>query len=134
MLCPNPQCPRSFGKFVSEPLGHPPQPRWVIEWTADFAHGWPVLQALLENAEGPMTRRDIFRSWPDSATAPAKLTLWKWLSKAVRERQVLQHRSGTREEPYQYSLPGMFEKWQSNFLAEFSWSLEKDAQCAEPPP
>jgi hypothetical protein len=76
----------------------------------DFEHGWPVLLALLGEAEGPMTWRDIFRAWPDTAALPARSTLWKWLNRAVREGHVLQHGSGNRKEPYQYSLPGMVEK------------------------
>src|SRR5439155_6165573 len=126
---------RAYSRYAATP------PSWVIEWTADggdylglgpsaepdFAHGWPVLQALLENAEGPMTRRDIFRSWPDSSPSPAKLTLWKWLSRAVREGQVLQQGSGRTNEPYQYYLPGMMEKLHAKFLADFARRLERDA-------
>jgi hypothetical protein len=69
-----------------------------------FAHDWPVLRALLQSAEGPMTRQASFRAWPESAAAPAKPTSWKWLSRAVREGHVPQHGEGTRKEPYQYSL------------------------------
>src|SRR5258708_4439386 len=123
-------CPRSGGRATSPPPPEPP--RWrrgpfragVGERRrragcggaaagvrrAGLPHGWPVLQALLENAEGPLTRRAIFRAWPDSAAAPARLTLWKWLSRAVREGHVLQHGRGSRKEPYRYSLPGMVEK------------------------
>jgi len=133
---------RAYSRYAATPQ------HWLIEWTADgsdytarglsaepqFADGWPVLEALLENAEGPMTRQALFRAWPESMTAPTKMTLWKWLRRAVREGQVLQHGSGSRVEPYQYSLPGMFEKWQSNFLADFTRSLESDAERAEPSP
>ena len=132
---------RAFSRYAATP------PNWVIEWTADgadylalgpstepdYAHGWPVLQALLANADGPMTRRDIHRSWPDTGPVPARLTLWKWLGQAVREGQVLQHGSGTRKEPYQYSLPGMVDKWQAKFIAEFTRRLERDAARAAPP-
>jgi hypothetical protein len=60
---------RAYSRYAATP------PSWVIEWTADgadyralgpsaepdFAHGWPVLQALLGDAESPMTRRALFR-------------------------------------------------------------------------
>jgi hypothetical protein len=95
---------------------------------------WPVLQALLANAEGTMTRRAIFRAWPESAPAPAKMTLWKWLGRAVKEGQVLRYGSGTRKGPYMYSLPGMIEKWHADFLAEFTRSLDRDEERANPPP
>jgi hypothetical protein len=132
---------RAYSRYAATP------PSWVIEWTADgadyralgpsaepdFAHGWPVLLTLLGDAESPMTRRALSRAWPDSAAAPARLTLWKWLSRAVREGQVLQHGRGTRKEPYHYSLPGMLEKWQANLLADFTRRLERDVERAEPP-
>jgi hypothetical protein len=60
---------RAFSRYAATP------PTWVIEWTADgadyealgpsaeldFARGWPVLQSLLANAEGPLTRRTLLR-------------------------------------------------------------------------
>jgi hypothetical protein len=133
---------QAYSRYAATP------PEWVIEWSADgtdylglgpsaepdFAHGWPVLQTVLANAEGLMTRRDICRAWPDSAAAPAKMTLWKWLSRAVKEGQVLQHGSGTRRDPYKYSLPGMVEKWHANFVAEFMRSLERNEGHAGRPP
>jgi hypothetical protein len=133
---------RAYSRYAATP------PEWVIEWSADgadylglgpsaepdFAAGWPVLRELLANAKGLMTRRAIFRAWPASAAAPAKMTLWKWLSRAVKEGHVLQHGSGTRRDPYQYSLPGMVEKWHAVFVAEFMRDLERDPGHAEPPP
>jgi hypothetical protein len=132
---------RAFSRYAATP------PSWVLEWTADgtdylglgpsaepdFARGWPVLQALLENADKPLTRQALFRSWPESAAAPSKLTLWKWLGRGVKDGRVLQQGSGSRKEPYRYCLPGMVEKWQANFLADFTRSLERNAERAGPP-
>ena len=73
------------------------------------------------------------RAWPASAAAPARLTLWKWLGRAVREGHVLQQGCGSRKEPYRYLLPGMVEKWQANFTADFIRRLERDAERGEPP-
>jgi hypothetical protein len=117
-------------------------PTWVIEWTADgadylglgssaepdFARGWVVLKELLENATGPLKRRDIFRNWPDTAAIPAKQTLWKWLDQLVKEGRVLRNGLGTSQEPYKYHLPGTIEKWQANFLAEFMRQTEEQKQ------
>src|SRR5262249_54402817 len=114
-------------------------PDWVIEWTADgtdyrplgptaepdYAQGWPVVRALLEKADAPRTRRALLREWPDSAATPAALTLWKWLTRAGREGHVLQHGTGTSKDPYRYSLPGMIEKWQADFIADFTRNLEQ---------
>jgi hypothetical protein len=59
--------------------------------------------------------------------APAKLTLWKWLGRAVEEGRVLQEGLGTRKEPYVYLLPGMVEKWQENAIAALMKRLERNA-------
>ena len=55
---------------------------------------------------------------------PARLTLWRWLDRVVKERLVLQDGLGTRREPYRYRLPGMVEKLQADFLASFTQQLE----------
>jgi hypothetical protein len=41
--------------------------------------------------------------------------------------------NGSRKEPCQYSLPGMQEKWQANFVADFNRMLEQNARCTTPP-
>jgi hypothetical protein len=114
---------------------------WVIEWTADgtdyvalgpsaepnYEHGWPLLQGILAGAEASLTRGEIHRRWPDPGVVPAKLTLWRWLDRAVKEGRVLQDGLGTRKDPYRYWLPGMVEKWQANFLTSFMKQLETGA-------
>jgi hypothetical protein len=131
---------RGYSRYAATP------PNWAIEWTADgadylglgpsaepdFEHGWPVLRALLENADGPMTRREILRAWPDSAAAPATQTFWRWLNRAVSERLVERHGLGTRREPHKYHLPGMIEKWQEKFLESFMRDLKRDADRLPP--
>jgi hypothetical protein len=118
---------RSFSRHPTTP------PSLVIEWTPDgadyqslgtsveldYERGWPLLHAILDDSEGPLTRRDVLRRWPESAWAPSKLTLWKWLSRAVQEGRVLQDGRGTRRDPFRYQLPGMLEKWQQKLLARF---------------
>jgi hypothetical protein len=125
---------RAFSRHAATP------PSRVIEWTADgsdyrslgtsaeldYEHGWPLVQAILEQSEGSLTRRAIRRRWPESAAAPAKLTLWRWLGRAVQEGRVLQDGRGTSKEPFRYQLPGMAEKWQQRFLASFLKGLEPD--------
>ncbi|MFL5243844.1 MAG: hypothetical protein ACJ8FY_17215 [Gemmataceae bacterium] len=115
---------------TTKPGGRPPT--WVIEWTADgadyhglgtsaepdFTQSWPVLQTLLERADKPLTRRDIFRAWPDSAAAPSKITLWRWLSDCIKDGRILHNGGGNRKDPFTYELPGMVDKWHADFLAE----------------
>ena len=124
---------RSFSRHSATP------PRLIIEWTADgtnyrsmgtsteldYEHGWPHLRSLLEQADRPLTRRDILRSWPDTAVAPSKLTLWKWLGRAVEEDRLVQNGLGTRKDPYYYHLPGMVEKWQQDLRASLTKRLQR---------
>lgn len=89
----------------------------------DFEHGWPILHDLLALAEGPLNRVEIHRGWPDGQMRPAKLTLWRWLTRAVRERWILCDGTGSRKDPYRYQLPGMTEHWQASFNARFMQGL-----------
>jgi hypothetical protein len=122
--------------------------RWVLELTADgtdyvglgssaeldFERGWPVLQGLLAQAEKPLTRRELLRRWPEEGMRPTKLTLWRWLDRAVKEGWVLQDGLGTRKEPYRYELPGMVEKWQEEGIAALMRRLKQNAGPEGPRP
>jgi hypothetical protein len=115
-------------------------PSWVISWTPDgtdylglgpsaeldFAQGRAILQAVFENAVKSLSRQDILAQWPDPDTAPAKHTLWKWLDQLVNEGRVLRDGRGTKREPYEYSLPGMIEKWHANLLADLTRRLAEE--------
>ena len=92
----------------------------------EFAHGWAILQSLLENATKRLSRHDILAQWPDPDTAPAKHTLCKWLDQLVKDGRVLRDGHGTKREPYEYSLPGMLDKWHANFLADLTRRLEEE--------
>jgi len=113
-------------------------PRYIIELSADgsdyvslgdsaepsFERGWPALQQILEESEGPLSRRDILRRWPENVLAPAKLTLWKWLDRVVKEGTVHVDGQGTRKDPHRYRLPGMEGIWQERFLQSFIKKLD----------
>ncbi len=131
---------RSFSRHSATP------PRLVIEWTADgtdyrslgtsaeptFDLGWPLLHAILDQSQGPLARRDILRRWPESGMAPSRLTLWRWLDRAVQEGRVLQSGRGTRGDPFLYQLPGMAERWQQNFLDW--WAAQHPEPVKKAPP
>lgn len=133
---------RAYSRHAATP------PSLVLEWAADgtdyvrlgesaepdFEHGWPVVRGILAQAERPLPRRVILRRWPEGVVAPAQLTLWKWLGRAVAEGRVLQEGRGTRKEPYLYTLPGMVEKWQQDFLASFLKDAPGDAARGMSPP
>jgi hypothetical protein len=126
---------RAFSRYAATPRN------WVIEWTADgddyralgasaepaYEQGWPVLQGLLQNAAGPLTRAELVRAWPESAAAPARQTVWKWLHRALREGLVRQQGRGTRNDPLQYSLPERSESGQANSTEAFLRELARDA-------
>ena len=132
---------RAYSRHAATP------PSLVLAWTEDgtdyvslgasaepdFEYGWPVLRGVLEQAERSLARRAILRRWPATAVAPAPLTLWKWLGRAVREGWVLQSGTGTRKDPYRYELPGMVEKWQQAFLESFLKQTEGGAKKDAPP-
>jgi hypothetical protein len=121
-------------------------PCWVIELTADgtdyralgesaeltFADGWPLVQSLLAAADGPRTRKELLRDWSDPYRHPPGQVLWKWLDQAVRQGAVERDGHGTRRDPYRYSLPGMVEKWQAQFVEEFNRRPDSGAAYAPP--
>jgi hypothetical protein len=129
---------RGFSRHEQTP------PSWILELVPEgtdylalgesaeltFERGWPILQAVLENADGPMTRRDLRLSWPDSTLAPTSITLYRWLTRLVKERLVEVNGTGSRKDPYRYKLPGIEKKWHRDWIKAFN---EKLARMPEPP-
>jgi hypothetical protein len=64
--------------------------------------------------------------------APAPLTLWKWLVRAVREGKLEQFGLGTRKDPHTYALPGMAQVLQARFLERFMRSTDIAAEEGQP--
>jgi hypothetical protein len=56
-----------------------------------------------------------------------------WRSAGVANQRKSKASGVFRKEPYKYSLPGMIEKWQAKFLADFTRNLERNAERAAPP-
>ena len=96
--------PLSVSRYASTPSS------LVIEWTADgtdyrpwerppsrLRARWPVLQSPLAPPTNPSTAATSSCAWPDTAAAPARLTLWKWLTRPVREELVEQRGGGTAQ-------------------------------------
>jgi hypothetical protein len=71
-------------------------------------------------------------SWPECLAALAVRevrfrTPWE-ASRALAGNE----RRGSRKEPYRYFLPGMVEKWQAPFVAEFTRRLEQQTPPSPP--
>jgi hypothetical protein len=65
---------------------------------------WPILQAILRDAPGKRTRKEILAEWGDDVPPPRPLTLWRWLD-ALCERELLVcEGSGNYKDPYRYGL------------------------------
>jgi hypothetical protein len=128
---------RAYSRHAATP------PNLIIEWNADgtdylslgtaheldFERCWPAMLAIFEQAEEALTRSEILRRWPETSPAPAKMTLWKWLDRAVSEGRILVQGEGRRKDPFRYYLQGMIEKWHQNFLQDFFKRFQ-----LEPPP
>jgi hypothetical protein len=111
---------QAFSRYEETP------PQRIIELTADgtdylvrpdleeeeSAQAWDVLRAVLEDAERPLTRRQLLEQWPEDHPALAALTLWRLLDQAVLQGRVQRDGSGRRNDPYRYWLPGREAAWQ----------------------
>lgn len=70
-----------------------------------FEAGWSAIEALLrEKAGEKLTRSKLHELWPQRRK-PDKVTLWRWLDRAVSLRRLCQEGSGSRPDPFRYWLP-----------------------------
>jgi AAA domain len=108
----------AFSRFPDTPRN------LVIEWTADgtdylaldeswqsaFAANWQSLHAVLANAPRKLNRDDVRECWPDD-TVPSKMTVKRWLEKAVAEGHLRKDGHGLASHPFRYWLPKREEDW-----------------------
>jgi hypothetical protein len=104
--------------------------RLVIEWSADgtdyvargtvaeeeFAGHWETLRAVLAQAPHKLTRADIRKHWT-AGRAPDKVTLSRWLERAVSEGLAHKDGQGLRYQPFRYWLPQREEEWRQDPVA-----------------
>jgi RecA-family ATPase len=89
----------------------------IVEWTPDgnyvargnreeevFRSHWPLLHAVLMEADRKLTREQIQKEWPEGQPPPEPTTLWRWLSRAVEEGHIQRSGAGNRYDPYRYWL------------------------------
>ncbi|HLW63883.1 MAG TPA: AAA family ATPase [Gemmataceae bacterium] len=90
----------------------------ILEWTEDgnylargeeedenFRGHWELLHRVLAQAERKLTRDQIAQRWPEGEETPARISLWRWLSRAVDEGRIQRSGTGHRHDPYRYWLP-----------------------------
>jgi hypothetical protein len=104
--------------------------RLVIEWTADgsdylahgsfleeeFARHWHALRAVMAEAPHKLSRAELLRRWPNSRP-PDRLTLRRWLERAVSQGLLRNDGAGRRSHPFRYWLPEMEVVWRKDPLA-----------------
>jgi hypothetical protein len=117
----------------------------VIELTADgtdyvsrgtfqeeeFAARWRVLQSLLEAADWKYTRLEVRRRWPGDQK-PDKVSLARWLDRAVELGLLRKDGCGKKGRPYRYWLAEREEAWrQDPFSAALMPELFQPAEGRE---
>jgi hypothetical protein len=114
----------AFSRFPETPR------HLVIEWSADgtdylargtfqeeeFARHWQVVRAALAVAPLKWTRTDHLQNWPEEQP-PDKLTLIRWLEKAVELGLLRKDGRGRRTHPFRYWLPEREEAWRHDPIA-----------------
>jgi hypothetical protein len=105
---------------------HEETPRQILmEWTPDgadyvvhdipvdedFLRGWKPLRIVLEDAPTKFRRQDILDNWPPDYVTPSKVTLWRWLDRAVDEGLIKREGAGRCHSPYRYYLAEKIDQW-----------------------
>jgi hypothetical protein len=83
----------------------------------EFASHWHVLEELLDQAPGKLSREEILAGWP-AEDRPDPATLYRWLRRAVREGRLRQDGLGKCKLPFRYWLPESEERWRQDPLSK----------------
>jgi hypothetical protein len=78
----------------------------------EFKENWERVRAVLAEATGKLTRRQIGDRWQEGGR-PSETTLRRWLEAAAERGWVCVDGQGSREFPLRYWLPGMEEAFQA---------------------
>ncbi len=120
--------------------------RLVIEWTADgadysacgtfedeeFARRWRAVRAVFAGAPHKLTRKDVLIRWPEGSRQPERISLLRWLEKAVQQGLLRKDGLGLRNQPFRYWLPEKEEAWRQDPLACFLMPELREAPPAQP--
>src|SRR5262245_641939 len=75
------------------------------------------------HSDGPMSREQILRLWPERSVRPRQSTLWTWLDRLTRDAEILMSGQGTKRNPNRYYLPNMEMKWQDRAMERLNKML-----------
>lgn len=81
---------------------------------------WMIEAVLRERAGLKLSRRQLHDEWPQRPK-PDRVTLWRWLDRAVSLRRLCQEGRGLRYDPYRYWLPGDDADWRPDPLEALGW-------------
>jgi hypothetical protein len=76
----------------------------------EFDQALELVQHVLSSSYNKLTRQQILKNWP-RRPRPNDGTLWRWLTRAVEQRVILQEGLGQRGDPFRYWLPGREAIW-----------------------
>ena len=96
----------------------------------EFAAQWKPIEALLKTAPHKFTRRDILYRW-EGESRPDKVSLYRWLRRAVELGLLRQDGLGEKGQPFRYWLPESEARWRDDPIALLFMPELKDAPSAQ---
>jgi hypothetical protein len=76
------------------------------EAAAAFASGFDALRELLGRSSEPLDQQEILDRWPNPATRPAPVTLWRLLTRGCDTGLLVRVGEGNKKGAYRYGLAG----------------------------
>jgi AAA domain len=73
--------------------------------TGESIETWQVLRAVLQDADQPLTQREILREWPEDFAKPNVGTISRGLKRGQQQGLIRQRGAGSKREPFRYWLP-----------------------------
>ncbi len=78
-----------------------------------FSRHWPAIERLLAFPPRKLTRQELLTAWRAKASAPAPMTLWRILDRAVQQNLLICEGAGSRADPYRYWLAELPPQWET---------------------
>jgi len=72
--------------------------------TVRFRENWQIVAQILSSRDELLTHRQLLDDWPSDNPPPSASQLYQWLGRAVNEDLAARYGSGTRSDPYRFTL------------------------------